>query len=156
MTQISKIYVALSSLTLVTLLVVATTANAQDNQALLTAHTWVIDYPTTLANLHNRGQQQYDSLNDEVKTRIDAGMDGRTIVFASDGRYQMAMANGQSIDGIWELLPNGKDLEITFTGGHKVKQRIKTLENGLLVLQLKADDDDKALFHYWYLIPSNP
>ncbi len=135
---------------IVVLLLLALPVTAQDSQHPLTG-TWSFDYQTSFSNMDRQLQERFGKLPAAQQAGITSLYKGRRLIFTATGAFTQILADGRTVTGSWGLSDNGTILKITSPGRHELKQRIKTLSPGTLVLKLEGPNADKAYFSTSYL-----
>ena len=91
----------------------------------------------------------YDSLVADAKEKISNKLARQQMRFHSNGMYETIIVDGPVYAGLWSL--DSDNLRITFSGGTVIEQKIASLSEDELVLQVESDPNSSEYFHYFHL-----
>ena len=112
--------------------------------------TWELDYNLSIARIDPSSKTHYDTISQEVKTRIIDSFSQRKITFRSDGIYLLQVTENNQVEGTWTLQNDNKTL-IIVTEGNEIQQEIESVDEQKMVLNLGGPAVQNRLFKKWYL-----
>ena len=95
---------------------------------------WTLNYTATIENMKPEAKAKFDSMSLQRKSRVQGLYSNRAITLKSDNSYNLTLADGRQINGTWILKVGENMIEITDTKGLKHKQKVKAVNDNVLVL----------------------
>lgn len=120
--------------------------------------TWQFDFNKSIDSIASSSKKNYDRINDETRNKIKKLYSQRKLSFFSNRQLILEIVPGVQKKGNWQLLSDQKRLHIKMENGKELYQIIEKINDSSLVIHLESNqsNNDKRLFHKWYLNRINP
>lgn len=139
----------------VSIQVFSNTALGQDNNGRsisdLLGGTWDLDYDKSISTMKPSSKTYFDNMDRARLNDIQDGFKGYRITFNRNGEYAVFVNGSKKVTGTWELSADDETLTIHLDGGMEVEQKIISVDNRILILDLGESKTQQRLFEKWYL-----
>lgn len=135
--------------------VISISVNAQNNTNKKTKDllmgSWTFDLEASKPNMEIKIKTMIEK-NQASYSRLEKDYKGRQLIFSTDGRFILHLADGRQTQGNWEVYKaNGlESIQLTSLQNHVQDLSIQMLSNQSLVVKQEYNGKGTPVFSKWY------